>query len=420
MTTATTRARAARWGLLIVAVVSVALLVASATTNWLSARRLAETLSRGQAESFFSALRATARGGFGPGSQEDFARVVTAQEVAGLRYLALVERDGEIVRSAGTRAPGPFVIPPTGSVLRVADRVRVSAPPPHHRGPPPDFDAPTPPPHGRGAPPVLMAEFEPLIATDVERRATHNLFAALVVSALLLGAAVVMFRWSQQAEAAEAELLAKRHLAQLGEMSAVLAHEIRNPLASLKGHAQLLAEELPDDGKQRARAERVVAEASRLEALSTQLLDLSRSGRVDLLAVDPRALLLEASGEVGDARITIDTTSAPATAQLDPVWMRQVLSNVLRNAVQASPADARIDADLRVDAGALVFTVRDRGDGIPKGEEERMFDAFHTTRTRGTGLGLTIARRIVTLHGGAIRAWNHEAGGAVFEIRVPA
>jgi signal transduction histidine kinase len=99
--------------------------------------------------------------------------------------------------------------------------------------------------------------------------------------------------------------------------------------------------------------------------------------------------------------------------------MEQVLENLLQNAVQASPPHSQIDASISVERGQLVMRIRDRGPGLPAGSEEHIFEAFHTTRVKGTGLGLAVARRIVELHGGKLSGENHAEGGAVFTLRLP-
>jgi signal transduction histidine kinase len=118
-------------------------------------------------------------------------------------------------------------------------------------------------------------------------------------------------------------------------------------------------------------------------------------------------------------RIELDAGSAPGTWSLDAARMQQVLSNLLRNAVQASPAGAPVFARVAAEAGALLYEVRDVGTGIPPGQEGLIFEPFHTQRPLGTGLGLAVARRVVELHGGSIQASNHPEGGALFRVRIP-
>jgi two-component system sensor histidine kinase HydH len=130
-------------------------------------------------------------------------------------------------------------------------------------------------------------------------------------------------------------------------------------------------------------------------------------------------LHIAAVTEVGAGHVAVDSTAAPATWSLDPDRMQQVLSNVLRNAVQASPPDATVAVRLWAEGGRLRVQVRDRGPGIPSGQEEAIFEPFHTGKVRGTGLGLAVARWVVDLHGGAIRASTHPDGGAVIDLSIP-
>ena len=99
--------------------------------------------------------------------------------------------------------------------------------------------------------------------------------------------------------------------------------------------------------------------------------------------------------------------------------MHQALVNLLRNAVEASPAGAHAVASVAREGESLGFRVRDRGLGVPTGDTERIFEPFYTTRAQGTGLGLAVARRIVELHGGAVTAHTHPEGGAEFRVVIP-
>jgi two-component system sensor histidine kinase HydH len=207
----------------------------------------------------------------------------------------------------------------------------------------------------------------------------------------------------------------ERRLASLGEMSAVLAHEIRNPLASLKGNAQLLAASLPAGEKPRAKAERVVDEAVRLERLTQDLLSFVRTGELARTDADVAALASTAAGAV-TGEVSLVTDGAPATWSLDSARVHQVLVNLLENAIAAGPP-----ATLRVakEHDALVMEIRDKGPGVPAADREKVFEPFFTNKTRGTGLGLAIARRVVELHGGTITVTDADGGGACFRIEIP-
>lgn len=286
---------------------------------------------------------------------------------------------------------------------------------PPHGGPP---DGMRPPGFGPGGPPPLrlVIEFEPLAAQQLLQVARRTLLAGVVTVPVFVGCALLLAFLTRQRNHLVRRLEHGRRLAALGEMSAVLAHEIRNPLASLKGHAQLLARSLDGDAARAAKADLVVREAVRLQDLATDLLDFAGSGVADLAPVDPALLLRESVETVDAARIAVETGGAPSSWPLDATRTRQALVNVLRNAVQASPEGTRVEASAFLERERLVFEVRDHGAGIPPGDEERIFEPFHTRKLRGTGLGLAIARRVVEQQGGSIVARNLPGGGACFRI----
>jgi two-component system sensor histidine kinase HydH len=201
-------------------------------------------------------------------------------------------------------------------------------------------------------------------------------------------------------------------------MSATLAHEIKNPLASLKGNAQLLARMLPAGEKPRAKADRVVDEAMRLEQLTNDLLQFVRTGAIQRAPVAPADVIRDAAGVAArdPAALTLDIDRAPAAWSLDAGRVRQVLINLIDNALAAGPP-VRVRA--AVEAGQLVLEVADRGPGIAEADRDKIFEPFHTGKTTGTGLGLAIVRRVVELHHGAIRVLDHEGGGAVFRVELP-
>jgi two-component system sensor histidine kinase HydH len=263
---------------------------------------------------------------------------------------------------------------------------------------------------------------EPVLAERLEASALKHLVVSSGAAALLILLALFFLRMAARAERAEAALARQRRLAALGEMSAVLGHELMNPLAALKGHAQLVLERTEPEAKARRNAERVVLEAERLEALTAQILDFARTGAVHAAAADPVAMLTSvADKHKGAARAAfdLDVARAPARWEFDRARMEQVLDNLVDNAVQASPPGAPIELACEESGDDLVLAVRDRGPGFPPGEETTAFEPFRTTRVKGTGLGLAIARRIVEAHGGRIRAENPVGGGARVEVRLP-
>lgn len=277
-----------------------------------------------------------------------------------------------------------------------------------------------------------VIEVEPTRAHELAAAAARTLWIGGLAALALIGVAIALSVRETRARREAAKREQADRLASLGAMSAVLAHEIKNPLASLKGNAQLLAQMLPRvpvDGepdpkgdKLRAKAARVVDEAQRLEQLVVDLLAFVRLGTIARADVDPAELARAAAATVIGAddagAIAIASEAAPATWSLDGARMREVLVNLLDNARAAGPpVTCRVArADDR-----LVFEIADRGPGVPAADRATIFEPFVTTKTQGTGLGLAVARRIVELHGGTIEVRDRPDGeaGAVFAIAIP-
>ena len=416
--------RRARWGMLATTLVMGAALVITGVATFLSNRAAADSVAEARAMDLYRGVRRNLRdaaeapqGTLKEAVAGALADILDEFTEQGLRYVALVDRAGAVVAAAGEPlgrlARGLTLGPPREpQLLRVGDRLRLEAPVPGGPRRGPMMMGP------RGL--RVIIEVEPVMARDLADTARNHLLVSAVAAVLLLILALFFWRFGARADRAEAQLARDRRLAALGEMSAVLGHELRNPLASLKGHAQLVLERIDPEARGYKNAERVVHEAGRLETLTRQILDFARTGSIDRGPVDPSELLRGAVEQVGDARVQVDTASAPAAWDLDQDRMGQVLVNLVKNAVQASPDGAAVDARCAIDGDALVFTVRDRGDGFPPGEAEAAFEPFRTHRVQGTGLGLPIARRIVEAHGGTIAALNAPNGGAVVRVRIPA
>lgn len=425
----------ARWAQAIVGGVIALVLAAVLVSALRVVDRAQRTVASGEGERLLHGVRPVVDHGGSRGALDDAVQRLAPE---GLRCIALFDAAGHVRTRAGTclasdaamqamlltTHPGQAV--PVGERLAFVHRLPPPRPP-GRPGPPPDGPARewrprpppgAPPPRGPGGQPFLI-EFEPVQAEALGRAAMRSVVAGFAATAALVVATIIFWRLSSRAERLQEAVERDRRLASLGEMSAVLAHEIRNPLASLKGHGQLLLESLPPDDARHERAEWVVREAARLENLCEDLLSLVRATRIAPIDTDPAALLREAADGIGGAAIALDLTRAPARWPLDPVRMHQVLANLLRNALQASPAGETVTASIGVEHGALLFTVRDRGGGIPPGDEARIFEPFRTTRIRGTGLGLAVARRIVELHGGSIAVGHPPGGGAELQVRIP-
>lgn len=281
--------------------------------------------------------------------------------------------------------------------------------------------------HGRferlpmGPPLPLIVEFEPPVIQTLRRDLTRISVVGAVAGTVLLAFAVAWARGTRRLAAFERHRAQEQRLVALGSMSSVMAHEIRNPLASLKGHAQLLVEDLeePSDAKRRAKAERVVAEAERLELLTSTLLDFVRDAPLDRAPAAPREVIERSLVDLPGARVELELASAPAAMFVDRERFARALHNVVDNAAQAAPGEP-IALTVASEGKRVRVEVRDRGPGLPVGAETKIFEPFVTTRVRGTGLGLAVARRIAEQHGGTLTAHNHRSGGAVFTFYLPA
>jgi two-component system sensor histidine kinase HydH len=250
-------------------------------------------------------------------------------------------------------------------------------------------------------------------------RAIVTLITSLAAALILGVAAVVFWRLSTKADTIAAQLAGDEQLKTLGQMSAVLGHELRNPIASLKGHAQLLLRKTPPEQSGRKNVETVVREVQRLEDLTDQVLAFAKTGKFDISPIDPADLIRTAIEKSGVAAVSLSLDGEIGPWPLDGSKMEMVIVNLVVNARQASSESDPVAISCRVENGLLQIEVRDRGAGITPGDEERVFEPFFTKQVKGTGLGLSLARRIVEGHGGTITAAAHPKRGAVFRITMP-
>jgi two-component system sensor histidine kinase HydH len=264
----------------------------------------------------------------------------------------------------------------------------------------------------------VLVQFEPRLVAQVDRAANATLAAGILGAAGLLLLGVLALRLLRKNEESLRRLEQERRLASLGTMSAVVAHELRNPLAALKGHAQLLVESLEPHPREKAQAERVVEAAWRLERLSASLLELARTGALAREDATPAALVRTAVAPLGGMRVHIEDSRAPPRWSLDPLRFQQVVTNLVENALQ-STADGPVEVRVAEERGRLVVEVRDHGPGVPEADRERIFEPFVTNRAKGVGLGLAVARQVVALHQGSLAVHGAPGGGACFRVEIP-
>jgi PAS domain S-box-containing protein len=226
-------------------------------------------------------------------------------------------------------------------------------------------------------------------------------------------------------KAAERQLLVNARLATMGQVTAAVAHEIRNPLSTIGGFARSIVRDPQQVERNQRNAKIIVEEVDRLEELLSNLLDFSRPETVALQRVALWPLVqsvLEMTAEDREqAGVGLRTEAAEGlpAVDLDPHQFRQVLFNLLRNAVEAMPSGGTLTvADARTERG-VELSIRDTGDGIAAQSLEHIFDKFFTTKPTGTGLGLALARKILDAHGAQIEAHSSAGEGATFVIILP-
>ncbi|MCB9848424.1 MAG: hypothetical protein H6814_08430 [Phycisphaeraceae bacterium] len=237
-------------------------------------------------------------------------------------------------------------------------------------------------------------------------------------------------RLQDELSTANAQLRRAQELAALGEMAAGIAHEIRNPLGSIRLYANILEEDLGDRPDERAIAGKIAGAVRGLDRIVCDVLDFARELRVRATPTDAGALFQRA---IDACRERIDSAGASVAVaeragrvglECDPDLLHQAMTNLIRNAADAvaenegdRPRHIALGADTR--GGAVRLIVEDTGPGMPEDGRQRMFNPFFTTRHAGTGLGLAIVHRIVDAHGGRIGVTDSPTGGARITLALP-
>lgn len=250
---------------------------------------------------------------------------------------------------------------------------------------------------------------------DVQRRLTEEARRA----ALSLEAT------NRELTESHAQLRRADRLAALGQIAAGLAHEIRNPLAGIKGALDIVLTRVAKETPEAEFATIAATEVERLNELVQEFLTYARPHSPELRAtclqtiVENVLLLLRPEAERAGVVLVQEASSPQPDVLVDSEQVRQVIFNVVLNGIQASPASREVRvATLRSDTH-LIVEVADQGPGIPADQLPHIFDPFFTTKPHGTGLGLAISQRIIEAHQGDIDIRNGAGGGAVVRIALP-
>lgn len=224
---------------------------------------------------------------------------------------------------------------------------------------------------------------------------------------------------------AEEQLRIAERLSALGELSASMAHEIRNPLGSIKGAAEILRDAFSKDDARFEFVQILLKETDRLNHILQDFLDFARSKtprfqESDINEVMEFVLALTAR-EAEKVGVKVEKKLSPNVARInmDPDLMKQAFLNLVLNAIQAMPTGGVLTIECAAESGAAVVKVSDTGVGISAESRKRLFTPFFTTKKNGTGLGLAIVYRIIQNHNGMIDVESELGKGTTFIIRIP-
>lgn len=222
----------------------------------------------------------------------------------------------------------------------------------------------------------------------------------------------------------EAALRDQASLAQLGKLAAVVAHEVRNPLAAIRGALQVIGRRLDGASMEHGIVQEVIARVDSLNEIVSDLLQFAKPRQPLPAAVRLRDFLsnivamLSQDATLAHVSVTVDADDTEVHIDVDQI--QQAFVNLLINGAQAMQGAGAITITARAEGRFCNIDIRDQGPGIPPEVREHLFEPFFTTKHRGTGLGLATARRIIDSHGGTLTLDSPPDGGTVARIRLPA
>ncbi|MDR2608180.1 MAG: HAMP domain-containing histidine kinase [Treponema sp.] len=250
-------------------------------------------------------------------------------------------------------------------------------------------------------------------------RRTHTLLAlAIPAWELVFLALAFYFRqlYLRNREYRE-RIESQKNLVVLGTAAGTLAHEIKNPLLSIRLQTGILEKILPGTGREELIL--INEEVDRLSALVYRVNDFLRDAAGNIVPLNPADLLEETSQRLCGRNIVTEDSVKESRVGIDPARLRSVFENIIRNALEAEGPQGEIKAVISREGGDIVIRIMDRGRGIEEKDKSRIFDPFYTTKSTGAGIGLAISKRFLEAAGGSIVLENRENGGAVAVLKIP-
>jgi len=218
------------------------------------------------------------------------------------------------------------------------------------------------------------------------------------------------------------QLVIKERLAALGEVSAGIAHEFRNPMAVIAGHVRLLLKNLDQGDSRREIVHGILSEIEEMNRIMEEFLKFSRAEPIDKVDIDITKTIKAVISEMGDEGERIEFPFNDAImAKGDEILLRQVIKNLIRNALDAGDRVwIDIENGLSLNKEGVFISVRDNGKGIPEEDLKKVFMPFYTTKERGMGIGLALVQKIIIGHGGNVGVESKDGKGSTFRLFLPA
>ena len=243
------------------------------------------------------------------------------------------------------------------------------------------------------------------------------------------GGMVILARDITRLKRLSEEINQNKRLASLGQIASAIAHEIRNPLSSIRGLTQFLLQSTPEDNEQQSDLKVIIKEVDRLNELINQVLDFSRPKKLNFTCfalgetIQELVNLLKSESREKDIQFQLSLDCPHYNIFADRDQIRRALMNVILNSIQAVFSKGEIAISLKSalyrDQEAVLISIKDNGAGIREGELSHIFDPFFTTRSEGTGLGLSIAYNIIEMHQGTITIESTAGKGTLVKIFIP-